>query len=98
MIRVVLPYHLRNLAQVEREVELEVAGTVTLRSVLDALETAYPMLRGTVRDPQTGQRRPLMRFFALKRDLSHDAPDAPLPDAVATGAEPLWIVGAIAGG
>jgi sulfur-carrier protein len=98
MMRVVLPPHLRILAKTGREVELEVTGEATISAVLDALEAAYPMLRGTIRDQVTGKRRPLMRFFALKRDLSHDPPDAPLPDAVASGAEPLWIVGAIAGG
>ncbi len=98
MMRVVLPPHLRILAKTGREVELEVAGEATISAVLDALETAYPMLRGTIRDQVTGKRRPLMRFFALKRDLSHDPMDLPLPEAVASGAEPLWIVGAIAGG
>ncbi len=98
MIRVVLPYHLRNLAQVGKEVELQVEGPVTQRSVLDALESAYPALRGTIRDQVTQQRRPLMRFYAVGRDLSHQPPDAPLPDAVVTGAEPLKILGAIAGG
>jgi hypothetical protein len=98
MIRVVLPYHLRTLAGVGREVELEVDGPATLNSVLDALEAQYPMLRGTIRDQTTQRRRSLIRFFALRRDLSLDPPDAPLPDAVASGAEPLMIVGAIAGG
>ena len=98
MIRVMLPYHLRTLAKVEDEVQLEVKGPVTQRSVLDALEARYPMLRGTIRDHVTGQRRPFLRFFACEEDLSHELPDAPLPDAVATGAEPLLIVGAIAGG
>lgn len=98
MIRVVLPYHLRTLAQVDREVALDVEGRVTQRSVLDALEAAYPALRGTIRDQVTQQRRPLMRFYATGKDLSHEPPDAPLPDAVATGAEPLKILGAIAGG
>jgi molybdopterin synthase sulfur carrier subunit len=98
MIRVVLPYHLRTLAGVGREVELQADGPATLNSVLDALETHYPMLRGTIRDPVTQQRRSLIRFFASKRDLSLDPPDALLPDAVASGAEPLMIVGAIAGG
>ena len=98
MIRVVLPPHLRILAKTGREVELEVEGAATVSAVLDALEAAYPMLRGTVRDQVTGKRRPLMRFFALKRDLSHDPMDSPLPEAVASGAESLWIVGAIAGG
>jgi hypothetical protein len=98
MIRVVLPYHLRALAQVGGEVEVEVAGPVTQRSVLDALEARYPMLRGTIRDHVTHQRRPMLRFFACEDDLSHEPPDAPLPAAVASGAEPFWIVGAIAGG
>ena len=98
MIRVVLPAHLRKLAQVGNEVQLEVAGAVTQRSVLGALEARYPMLCGTVRDHVTGQRRPFLRFFACQEDLSHESPDAPLPEAVASGAEPLYIVGAIAGG
>ncbi len=98
MIRVVLPPHLRTLAQSGKEVELQVEAPVTQRTVLDALEAAYPTLRGTIRDHVTGQRRPLMRFFAGKRDLSNEPPDAPLPEAVATGDEPLWVVGAIAGG
>jgi hypothetical protein len=98
MIRVVLPYHLRNLAQVGAEVTLDVSGPVTLRSVLDAVEAAYPMLRGTIRDHVTLKRRPFLRFYACEQDLSHDSPDAPLPDAVASGAEPLLVVGAIAGG
>jgi sulfur-carrier protein len=98
MIRVVLPYHLRVLAQTNGEVHLAVEGLVTQRSVLDALEARYPMLRGTVRDQVTQQRRPMLRFFACQDDLSHEPPDAPLPAAVATGAEPFWVVGAIAGG
>ena len=98
MIRVVLPYHLRNLAGVGREVTLQVDEPATLNAVLDALEAQYPMLRGTIRDQVTQQRRSLIRFFASKRDLSHDPPDAPLPDPVAQGVEPLMIVGAIAGG
>jgi hypothetical protein len=98
MIRVVLPYHLRALAQVGGEVRLEVEGRATQRSVLDALEARYPVLRGTIRDQVTQQRRPMLRFFACEEDLSHEPPDAPLPDAVAAGAEPLWVVGAIAGG
>ncbi len=98
MIRVTLPPHLRTLACVEGEVELDVAGPVTQRSVLDALEERYPMLRGTIRDNVTQRRRPLVRFFACEQDLSHESPDAPLPDAVATAAEPFLIVGAIAGG
>jgi hypothetical protein len=98
MIRVVLPAHLRILARVAGEVQLEVAGEVTLRSVLDALEAACPALRGTLRDQVTAQRRPFVRFFACEQDLSHDPPDAPLPAAVATGKEPFLVVGAIAGG
>ena len=98
MIRVALPYHLRNLAKVDDEVQLEVNGQVTQRSVLDALEARYPMLRGTIRDHVTGQRRPFLRFFACSEDLSHESPDAPLPEAVASGAEPFLVVGAIAGG
>jgi hypothetical protein len=99
MIRVELPSPLRRLAGVEGgEVTLEVAGPVTLRTVLDALEARYPMLRGTIRDRATGERRPMLRFFACQEDLSHDSPDGPLPEAVAAGAEPLLIVGAIAGG
>ena len=98
MIRVTLPAHLRKLAQVDGEVALEVAGQVTQRSVLDALEARYPMLRGTIRDHVTQRRRAFVRFFACEQDLSHESPDAPLPDAVAMGAEPLLIVGAMAGG
>jgi sulfur-carrier protein len=98
MIRVVLPYHLRTLAQVGAEVILDVAAPVTQRSVLDALEARYPMLRGTIRDHVTQQRRPMLRFFACEDDLSLESPDAPLPEAVASGAEPFWVVGAIAGG
>jgi len=98
MIRVVLPQHLRVLARVDREVQLEVEGPVTQRSVLDALEARYPVLRGTIRDHGTQRRRPFVRFFACGQDLSHEPPDTPLPDAVATGAEPFLIVGAIAGG
>jgi hypothetical protein len=98
MIRVILPPHLRTLAHVGAEVTLDVAGAVTPRSVLDALEARYPMLRGTIRDHVTGKRRPMLRFFACEEDLSHEPPDTPLPDAVASGAEPFWIVGAIAGG
>jgi hypothetical protein len=97
-IRVTLPYHLRNLAQVREDVSLRVAGPITQHSVLDALEAAYPMLRGTIRDHGTHTRRPFLRFYACERDLSHEAPDAPLPDAVAKGAEPFLIIGAIAGG
>ena len=98
MIRVVLPAHLRTLARVDGEVKLEIEGPVTQRSVLDALETRYPMLRGTIRDHVTQKRRAFLRFFACEQDLSHESPDAPLPDAVVTGAEPLLIVGAMAGG
>jgi sulfur-carrier protein len=98
MIRVVLPAHLRTLAKVGGEVELDVAGQVTQCSVLDALEARYPVLRGTIRDHHTGRRRAFVRFFACERDLSHEQPDAPLPDAVAMGAEPFLIVGAMAGG
>jgi hypothetical protein len=98
MIRVVLPYHLRTLARLEGEVKLEVAGPITQHSVLDALEARYPMLRGTIRDHVTLQRRPMLRFFACEEDLSHEPPDAPLPEAVASGKEPFFIVGAIAGG
>jgi sulfur-carrier protein len=98
MIRVVLPAHLRHLAHVGGEVELAVTGQVTQRSVLDALEASYPMLRGTIRDYGSGRRRAFVRFFACEQDLSHEQPDAPLPEAVATGAEPYLIVGAMAGG
>ena len=98
MIRVVLPAHLRTLAGVGGEVEVEVEGAVTQRAVLDALEARYPMLRGTIRDHVTQQRRPFLRFFACAQDLSHEAPDAPLPIEVTTGAEPFVIIGAIAGG
>lgn len=98
MIRVVLPYHLRTLAHVGAEVELDVAGAVTQRSVLDALEARYPMLRGTIRDHVTQKRRPFLRFFACEQDLSHEPPDTPLPEAVASGTEPFFIIGAIAGG
>jgi hypothetical protein len=98
MIRIVLPYHLRVLAHVDGEVAVDVPGPVTQRSVLDALEARYPMLRGTIRDHVTHRRRPMLRFFACEEDLSHEPPDAPLPDAVASGAEAFYIVGAIAGG
>ena len=98
MIRVILPPHLRTLAQVRGDVELEVASPATQRSVLDALEIRYPVLCGTIRDHVTQQRRPFLRFFACEEDLSHESPDAPLPDAVALGTEPLIILGAIAGG
>jgi molybdopterin converting factor small subunit len=98
MIKVVLPSHLRTLAGVTGEVQVEVTGPVTQRTILDALEARYPMLRGTMRDHVTQQRRPLVRFFACEEDLSHEPPDAPLPEKVAAGTEPFFIVGAIAGG
>jgi molybdopterin synthase sulfur carrier subunit len=98
VIRVVLPAHLRTLAHLDGEVALHVAGVVTQRSILDALEARYPMLRGTIRDHATQQRRAFVRFFACEQDLSHEAPDAPLPSAVATGVEPYLVVGAMAGG
>ena len=98
MIRVVLPAHLRTLAHVDGEVKIHVEGRATQRAVLDALEASYPMLRGTVRDHVTQQRRAFLRFFACEQDLSHESPDAALPDAVATGSEPFLIVGAMAGG
>ena len=98
MIRVIIPQHLRTLAHVGNEVELELDRPVTLRLVLDALEARYPMLRGTIRDQVTQQRRPFLRFFACEEDLSHEPPDAPLPEAVASGKEPFIIIGAIAGG
>ena len=98
MIRVVLPWHLRNLARVSDEVQLDLTGPVTQASVLDALEARYPVLRGTIRDHGSAQRRPFIRFFACERDLSHQPAEALLPDAVASGAEPLLVIGAIAGG
>jgi sulfur-carrier protein len=98
MIRVMLPAHLRTLAHLDGEVVLQVEGPVTQRSVLDALEDRYPMLRGTIRDPVTQRRRPFVRFFACTQDLSHEPPDAALPDAIVAGAEPFMIVGAMAGG
>ena len=98
MIRLVLPAHLRTLAHVDGEVTLDVEGQATQRSVLDALEACYPVLRGTIRDHVTQQRRPYLRFFACEEDVSHELPDAPLPDAVATGGEPFLVVGAMAGG
>lgn len=98
MIRVILPQHLRTLAHVGGEVSLEIVGPITQRSVLDALEAQYPMLRGAIRDHDTLQRRPFLRFFACEEDLSHELPDAPLPDAVASGTEPFIVIGAIAGG
>ena len=98
MIRVQLPYHLRNLAKISGEVQLEITGVVTQRSVLDALEAKYPVLRGTIRDHVTQQRRPFLRFFACEEDLSHESPDALLPEAVVSGKEPFLVIGAIAGG
>jgi sulfur-carrier protein len=98
MIRVVLPQHLRTLAQVTGEVQLEIEGRVTIRSVLDAIEARYPMLCGTIRDHVTQQRRPFLRFFACEEDLSHEPPDTPLPEAIVNGKEPFLIIGAIAGG
>jgi molybdopterin synthase sulfur carrier subunit len=98
MIRVVLPPHLRGLARINGEVQLEIAGKPTVRAVVDALEAQYPMLSGTIRDHVTQERRPFLRFFACEEDLSHESPDTPLPDAVVSGKEPLLIVGAIAGG
>ena len=97
-IRVVLPAHLRALAKISGDLHVEVDGAITQRSVLDAVEARYPMLRGTIRDQTTARRRPFIRFFACERDLSHESPDTPLPDAVASGREPLLVVGAIAGG
>jgi sulfur-carrier protein len=98
MIRVILPFHLRTLAHTASEVTLEVDGPVTQRSVLDALEARYPMLRGAIRDHDTLQRRPFLRFFACEEDLSHEPPDTPLPEAIASGKEPFIVIGAIAGG
>jgi len=98
MVRVVLPFHLRTLAHVDSEVELEVQGVATQRSVLDALEARYPVLCGTIRDHVTRQRRPFIRFFACEQDLSHDSPDSPLPERVGDGTEPFLVIGAIAGG
>ncbi len=98
MIRIVLPQHLRTLARVDGEVQVEVAGVASQRTLLDALEAKYPMLRGTIRDHVSLKRRPFIRFFACEQDLSHDSPEAPLPDAVTSGAEPLLIVAAMAGG
>lgn len=98
MIRVILPQHLRTLANVEREVQLDVKPPVTQRTILDALEARHPTLRGAIRDQVTQQRRPLVRFFACEEDVSHDSPDAPLPEKIASGAEPFFIIGAIAGG
>ena len=98
LIRVELPYHLRNLAHVGTEVTLEVEGAITQRSVLDALEARYPMLRGTIRDHVTHKRRPFLRYFVCEKDWSHESPDMPLPDAIASGDEPFLVIGAIAGG
>jgi hypothetical protein len=98
MIRVILPYHLKSLAQITGEVQLEVDGPVTVRSIVDALEARYPMLRGTIRDQTTGERRPMLRFFACEQDFSNSSPDTPLPAAIANGVEPLLVIGAIAGG
>jgi sulfur-carrier protein len=98
MIQVVLPYHLRTLARVDGDVELQIDGPVTLGAVLDALEARYPVLRGTIRDHETLQRRAFLRFFACQEDLSHESPDTPLPEAVASGKEPFMVIGAIAGG
>jgi hypothetical protein len=98
MIRVMLPTHLRTLANVGKEIEIDVAAPVTQRRVIDAIEAQYPMLRGTIRDTKTQQRRSLVRFFACKQDLSHESPDAPLPEAVVSGAEPYMVIGAMAGG
>ena len=98
MIRVMLPTHLRTLANVGKEIEIEVASPVTQRAVIDAIEEQYPILRGTIRDAKTQQRRSLVRFFACKQDLSHESPDAPLPEAVVAGAEPYMVIGAMAGG
>ena len=98
MIRVVLPPHLRTLTRTGKEVGIEVTGPITQRAILDALEARYPVLRGTIRDQFTGERRPFLRFFACEQDLSHESPDAQLPEAVASGSEPFLIVGAIAGG
>src|SRR5437868_10598764 len=98
MVRIILPQHLRTLAKVGAEVQVEVSGEVTQSSVLDALEARYPVLRGTIRDHTTKQRRPFLRFFACEEDLSHEPPDAPLPQSVASGTEPLLVLGAIAGG
>jgi molybdopterin synthase sulfur carrier subunit len=98
MIRVILPYHLRTLAKVDAEVQLEVHAPVTSNAIVDALETKFPTLSGTIRDHGTHERRPFLRFFACNEDISHDSPDAPLPESIAAGAEPFFVVGAIAGG
>jgi hypothetical protein len=98
MIRVVLPHHLRTLARVGDEVQVDLTASVTVKSILDAIETKYPMLRGTIRDHESHKRRPMVRFFVCGEDVSHDPPDTPLPDAIAKGTEPFFIMGAIAGG
>lgn len=98
MVRVVLPYHLKNLARVDGEVKLSVEPPVTVQSILDALESAYPMLRGTIREHETHKRRPRVRFYVVQEDISHDPPDTPLPDAIASGSEPFIVIGAISGG
>src|SRR2546423_4569914 len=98
MVRVIIPYHLKSLANISGEVQLDIEGEITLRSVLDALESRHPMLRGTIRDHVTGKRRDFIRFFACEQDLSNEPPDTPLPDAIISGKEPLLVVGAIAGG
>lgn len=98
MIRIVLPHHLRTLARVSDEVQVDLNGSVTVKSILDALETKYPMLRGTIRDHESHKRRPMVRFFVCGEDVSHDPPDTPLPDAIKKGTEPFFIMGAIAGG
>ena len=98
MIRVVLPQHLRTLAQVDREVQIDVGDSATIGAVIDALEAQYPMLRGTIRDHDTGKRRPMVRYYCCEEDLSHEPPDTPLPDSVVTGIEPFLVVGAMAGG
>jgi len=98
MIRVIIPYHLRDLAGIDGDVKLDVAGPVTVRSILDALEERYPNLRGTIRDHGTLKRRPMLRFFACEEDISLESPDVPLPEKIASGAEPFWIIAAIAGG
>jgi hypothetical protein len=98
MIRIVLPHHLRTLARVGDEVHVDLSGDVTVKSILDAIETKYPMLRGTIRDHESHKRRPMVRFFVCGEDVSHDPPDTPLPDAIAKGTEPFFVMGAIAGG
>src|SRR5579872_6524573 len=98
MVRIALPYHLRNLAQIEGEVQLEVAPPISANSILDALEARYPNLRGTIRDHSTLKRRPMIRFYVCNEDISHDPPDTPLPEAIASGKEPFYVIGAIAGG